>query len=234
MTATISSWATWTSGGVSLKGKPAGAAKGVLGAWADAPPLSKVHPRARRPHTSAKQLVQLASAVLGDRRPEGLGLVMGSMSGCAAPDREFQQELETKGWGFGGPSLFVYTLPTAALGEVSIAMAATGPLLTMSAGLASGLSAVTRGLEWVAQGRCERVLCGSYELAGNDEHIALFLVEAGASRAVKGASGFGELPPSGGADALSLAAALSDRAAASLTSRDERGFWASVSLGEAP
>jgi hypothetical protein len=159
---------------------------------------------------------------------------MGSASGCAAPDREFQQELETKGWGFGGPSLFVYTLPTAALGEVSIAMAATGPLLTMSAGTASGLSAVGRGLEWIAQGRCERVLCGSYELHGGDEHIALFLIEAGEGRAVTASSGFGELPPHGGADALSLAAALADRAATTLTSRDERGFWASVAVGAAP
>jgi hypothetical protein len=253
----ITAWATWTSGGVRAgadpstpaapplrvsgaegRVEPSGAAaaraSGPLGVWAEAPALSKIHPRARRPHVSAKQLVQLASVVLGDRRPEGLGLVLGSASGCAAPDREFQHELDTKGWGFGSPSLFVYTLPTAALGEVSIAMAATGPLLTVSAGSASGLESIVRAHEWVAAGRCEQVLCGSYELGVAHEHIALFLVERDARRSLAGTTGFGELPPAGAAgDALSLAAALTGSGATSITSRDPQGFWATVALGAA-
>ena len=227
----ISAWATWTHGGVSIGAKPAGPATGALGPWPEAPPLSRIHPRARRPHPSAKQLVQLAAAMLGERRIEDLGLVFGSASGCSAPDREFQHELDTKGLGFGSPSLFVYTLPTAALGEVSIALGATGPLLTVSAGRASGLSAVVRGLEWVASGRCERALCGSYELGGPDEHVALFLLESGPKRVVRGASGFAEMPPTGGhADALALAAALTVPSASTLTARDDRGFWATVTL----
>src|SRR5689334_3622518 len=124
----ITAWATWASDGVSANAKPAGAARGKLGAWADAPPLSKIHPRARRPHPTSKQLVQLASLVMAERRIEGLGLVLGTSSGCALPDREFQAELTTKGWPLGGPSLFVYTLPTATAGEMSIALGATGPL----------------------------------------------------------------------------------------------------------
>ena len=113
-------------------------------------------------------------------------------------------------------------------------MSANGPLLTVSAGAASGLSAITRGLEWLESGRCERAICGSYELAGGDEHIALFLVEPGEGRSVRGASGFGELPPGAGATALTLATALSSSAATTLTSRDERGFWASVTVGATP
>ncbi|MBL8952752.1 MAG: hypothetical protein JNK82_18370, partial [Myxococcaceae bacterium] len=53
----ITTFASWASGGIAVGAKPEGAAKGPLGAWADAPPLSKVHPRARRPHPIAKQLV---------------------------------------------------------------------------------------------------------------------------------------------------------------------------------
>jgi hypothetical protein len=180
-------------------------------------------------------LVQLCSQLLGDRRPDSLGLILGSASGCSSPDREFQRELDTKGWGFGSPSLFVYTLPTAALGEVSIAMGATGPLLTVSAGRASGLSALVRGLEWLAGGRCERAICGSYELDGANEHIALFLLEPGTGRIVRGASGFAEVPSDGTpGDALAVAAALAGPDAAVLMARDDRGYWARVSVEAAP
>src|SRR4051812_5084473 len=121
MTAGISRWATWTSAGVAIGGFAPEKQPGPLAAWPDAPPLSKVHPRLRRPHAQAKALVQLASVVLGDLRNDGLGLILGTQSGSAAPDREFQKELEQKGPGFGSPSLFVYTLPSAPLGELAVA-----------------------------------------------------------------------------------------------------------------
>src|SRR4051812_16512020 len=119
MTAGISRWACWTAGGVTVGGPPPERESGPLASWAEAPPLSKIHPRARRPHPQAKALVQLASTVLGERRIEGLALTLGTASGSAAPDREFNRELQQKGPGFGGPSLFVYTLPSAPLGEVA-------------------------------------------------------------------------------------------------------------------
>lgn len=227
----ISGWVTWSSAGVSVNGSPAGPAKGLLGAWAEAPPLSKVHPRARRPHPIAKQLVQLASALLQERRIEGLGLVLGTASGCAQPDREFQHELDTKGLPLGGPSLFVYTLPTAAAGELSIALAATGPLLIVNAGAASGLTAVARGLEWVQSGRCPVALACSAEQGVADEHVAMFLIERGAGRGAIASTGFGkDAPPGTAGAALELAAALGARDAASLVTRDERGYWASLHL----
>src|SRR5262245_49917278 len=109
MSASIAQFATWTSRGIAVGEPHSGTAQGALGAWPEAPALSKIHPRARRPHPSAKQLVQLAAALLGDRRIEGMGLILGSGCGCAQPDREFQRELEVKGLPLGGPSLFVYT-----------------------------------------------------------------------------------------------------------------------------
>lgn len=230
----ITQFVTWSSRGISVNGRPAGEATGPLGEWAEAPPLSKIHPRARRPHPTARQLVQLASALLGDRRIEGLGLVLGTAAGCAQPDREFQKELDTKGWPLGGPSLFVYTLPTAAAGELSIALGATGPLLTVNAGTASGLAAVARGLEWVAAGRCPAAIACSAEQGIANEHVAMFLIESTGGRAANGATGFGELPSGGVAGgALELAAALSARDAAKLVSRDPLGYWASLELGAA-
>lgn len=227
----ITAFATWTSRGISVGAPPAGPASGKLGDWADPPPLSKIHPRARRPHPTAKQLVQLASALLGDRRIEGLGLVLGTASGCALPDREFQKELDTKGWPLGGPSLFVYTLPTAAAGELSIALGATGPLLTVNAGTASGLCAVARGLEWVASGRCPAAIACSAEQGVADEHVAMFLIEKDGGRAAKGSSGFAEIPSTGaGGGALELASALSAREAARLVTRDALGYWAAIDL----
>ena len=228
----ITGFATWTSSGVAVNGKPAGTAKGKLGEWPEAPALSKVHPRARRPHPIAKQLVQLASVLMGERRIESLGLVLGTAAGCALPDREFQKELDTKGWPLGGPSLFVYTLPTAAAGELSIALAATGPLLTVNAGTASGLTAVASGLEWVQTGRCPAAIACSAEQGVADEHVAMFLIEGGnAGRGANGHTGFGEVP-SGGASGgpLELAAALSSGSAAKLVSRDALGYWCSLEL----
>jgi 3-oxoacyl-(acyl-carrier-protein) synthase len=231
MNAAITQWATWASGGISVTGKPRGTANGKLGAWSDAPPLTKIHPRARRPHPTSRQLVQLSSALLNERRIEGLGLILGTAAGCAQPDREFQQELDTKGLPLGGPSLFVYTLPTAAAGELSIALQATGPLLTVNAGNASGLTAVVRGLEWVAQVRCPAALACSAELGVADEHIAMFLIERTGGRGAAVSTGFLDAPPSGApAGALELAAALVERDAQALLARDERGFWASVHL----
>ena len=118
MNAGISRWATWTAAGVAVRGASPQRMPGPIGAWPDAPLLSKIHPKARRPHPQAKALVQLASVVLGDRRIDGLALTLGSASGSAAPDREFDRELKQKGAGFGSPSLFVYTLPSAPLGKV--------------------------------------------------------------------------------------------------------------------
>ena len=68
MTAGISRWATWTAAGVAIGGDPPEKKPGPIAAWADAPPLAMVHPRARRPHPQAKALVQLPQP-LGPSRP---------------------------------------------------------------------------------------------------------------------------------------------------------------------
>lgn len=228
MSAGISAWAAWTAAGVTVNGAPPALGDGPLGAWADAPLLSKIHPRARRPHPQAKALVQLASAVLGDRRIEDLGLTIGSASGCAAPDREFQKELDQKGIGFGGPSLFVYTLPTAPLGEVAVAFGARGPLSSVSAGAASALTAVAAAIDEVDAGRAPAMLCGGFEWGTGADHLVLFLVETTGPFTLVGATGYGEPPEGPRGGAIELAAALSSGRPFSLTSFDRLGFWAQL------
>lgn len=228
MSAGISRWAAWTSTGVAVGGMPPALGEGPLAPWADAPSLSKIHPRARRPHPQAKALVQLASAVLGDFRSEGLGILVGSASGCAAPDREFQAELTKKGAAFGGPSLFVYTLPTAPLGEVAVAFGARGPLSAVSSGAASGLTAVANAIDEVDAGRAPAVLCGGFEWGTSADHLVLFLVEPTGPFTLVGATGYGEPPEGARGTLIDVAHALAAGRPFGFTAFDKLGFWAQL------
>lgn len=231
MTAGISRWGAWTAAGVAIGGDPPERTAGPLATWAEAPSLLKIHPRARRPHPQAKALVQLASVVLGDRRPEGLALTLGSASGSAGPDREFNEELKKKGAGFGGPSLFVYTLPSAPLGEVAVAFGAHGAITTVSAGAASALTAIATAIEDVDSGRAPAVLCGGFEWGTASDFIALFLVEPTGPVTVIGDCGYGETPEGTRGDVLDLAAALASGQPFTLVSADPLGFWAQLESG---
>ncbi len=233
MTAGISRWAAWTAKGVTIGGDPPDLADGPLAPWAEAPPLSKIHPKARRPHPQAKALVQLASVVLQDKRIEGLAMTLGSASGSAGPDREFDEELKKKGLGFGGPSLFVYTLPSAPLGELAVAFNAKGAITTVSSGAASGLTAVATALDEVDSGRAPAVLCGGFEWGTKADHICLFLIEAQGPVTITGSTGYGETPDGPRGDLLDLAAAIASGQPFSLTSADRLGCWAQIeSMGE--
>jgi 3-oxoacyl-(acyl-carrier-protein) synthase len=231
MTAGISRWAAWTAKGVTIGGDPPDLAPGPIAAWNEAPPLSKIHPKARRPHPQAKALVQLAYSVIGERRLEGLALTFGSRSGSAGPDREFDQELKKKGAGFGSPSLFVYTLPSAPLGEVAVAFGARGPITTVSAGSASALAAVATAIADVDSGRAPAVLCGGFEWGTQADYLALFLIEPMGPITITGETGYGEQPDDEGArgDVLDLMAAVASGQPFSLIASDPLGFWAQIS-----
>lgn len=225
----ITAWATWTAGGAVANAAPRAPLKGKLGAWPEAPALSKIHPRARRPHSHSKQLVQLASLLVPGRTFDNLGIAIGTSAGCALPDRDFQAELERKGIAFGGPSLFVYTLPTAPLGELSVALGARGPLVSLDSGACSALASVGVAAREVDAGRAEAMVCGVFELGPADESIALFLVEGG-GRPLSGCrSGFDEAAV-GSDTGLELARALSTSGPRVLAAHDALGFWAEVNL----
>jgi hypothetical protein len=190
----ITAFATWTPGGVRIGALPDLASAGHgLGPWPDAPPLEKIHPRARRPIPAARAVVQLSHALFASRQRAGpldlssVGICLGSASGSAAADADFAAGLAERGEGFGSPATFVYTLPTTVLGEVAIALGLRGEIAAVSAGNASGLSAIATAASWVQDGHARVCLGGGVEIAasgsrrafavGGVDSIVLFLIE---------------------------------------------------------
>ncbi|WP_158502452.1 beta-ketoacyl synthase N-terminal-like domain-containing protein [Vitiosangium sp. GDMCC 1.1324] len=196
----VSAFALWTPGGVWTNAAPVPGAPGPeLASWPEAPALAQVHPRARRPHTQAVALVQLAHQLFSARAGATGGvppappsrevdLLLGTVTGCAAADLDFLEGLKTRGEGFGSPSTFVYTLATAAPAEVALALGLRGALATVTAGGISGLASVARAAAHIAAGRSRACLCGGAELArlgsrrasgaSEQDILALFLLEA--------------------------------------------------------
>lgn len=199
----VSSFAVWTSGGVWINAAPTAGDPGAgLYPWSEAPLLSAIHPRARRPHAVAVSLVQLAHALLTARdrasgapalKREEVSLLLGTLSGSIAADFEFWTGTQKRGAAFGSPSTFVYTLPTAPLAEIALALGVRGSIATVTAGASSGIASIARSAAHVASGRARACICGGVEFSCvgdrqpgtlvEREVIALFLVEADAGTA---------------------------------------------------
>jgi len=194
----LSSVAVWTPDGVWTNAAPTARNGGAdLKPWSEAPLLSAIHPRARRPHPLAVKLVQLAHALLTAReatadapsfKRQEVDLLLGTLTGSTAADFEFWSGIQNRGASFGSPSTFVYTLPTAALAEIALALGVRGSLATLTAGTISGIASIARSASRISTGRARACICGGVEFAravnhrasGLFEHdaIALFLVEA--------------------------------------------------------
>lgn len=181
----VTSWAVWSAGGVSVNEAPVPGGGRGLAPWPDRPaPI--VPARARRVPASASALVQLVQGVLSSRRtravpelPATVDLKLGTRTGSTETDLAFLQSLAERGDSFGSPSLFAYTLSTAAGGEVSLALGLRGALSTVSSGEVSGLAALVTGAASVSSGRSEACLCGAMDVSGSESDvIALFLLEA--------------------------------------------------------
>jgi hypothetical protein len=229
-----------------------------LARWSEAPALAVIHPRARRPHRQAIVLVQLGHALLSARAAVGVGappvpslaetdILLGTANGSAEADCEFALGVAERGNGFGSPSTFVYTLPTAAPAELALALGLRGALATLSAGAVSGLFAVARAVTNIRQGRSRACLTGGTELgavAPNGEIAALFLLEASESTAhwpcLSGAE-FGFDPERAATDGdssespmvglLALASACADRErqeTIEITGTSSEGYWATL------
>jgi hypothetical protein len=261
----VSAWAVWAPGGVWVNASPPPEpVKGKLAAWPEAPPLADIHQRARRPHRQAMTLVQLAHRLLATRAatarnaspelvPSEMDLLIGTALGSAEADAEFVHGLAERGSGFGSPSTFVYTLPTAAPAEVALALGLRGALATVSAGSISGLFAVARAVTHVGEGHASACITGGVELglpAGSalqpaeGEVAALFLLEPGTDSGPgpllsEAAVGFdAELPAPRAASRdspmstlLALAAACGDdekRTAVEIAGHSPEGYWARV------
>jgi hypothetical protein len=110
--------------------------------------------------------------------PPVIGVRLGTMSGSRENDLAFLESLAVRGESLGSPSLFVHTLSTAALADLSLAVGFRGGLSTVSNGEASGLLAVALEAGALAAGRSAACLCGAMDVCGSDSDvIALFLLE---------------------------------------------------------
>jgi hypothetical protein len=58
-----------------------------------------------------------------------IGLIAGGFEGCLKANQEYFRDYVTCGRTMGRGNLFIYTLPSSVLGEVSIALGLTGPSL---------------------------------------------------------------------------------------------------------
>jgi beta-ketoacyl synthase-like protein len=194
----LSSLALWTPAGVWTNAAPSARdSRADLTPWSEVPSLSTIHPQARRPHALAVALVQLAHVLLSAREavrdapPVGrheVDLLLGTLTGSAAADFEFYSGIQIRGVAFGSPSTFVYTLPTAALAEIALALGVRGSLATLTAGSISGIASIARSASRISTGRARACICGGVEFASigsrrasgsvEQDVIALFLVEA--------------------------------------------------------
>jgi len=181
----ITSWAIWSTGGVSVNEAPVLAKGRGLAPWPNRP-ASLIPPRGRPVPASASALVQLVQGVLSSRRarlvpapPTTIDVKLGTRVGSEEIDLAFLRSLADRGDAFGSPSLFAYTLSTAAGGQVSLALGLRGALSTVSCGEVSGLAALVTGAAAVVSGRSEACLCGAMDVSGSDSDvIALFLLES--------------------------------------------------------
>ncbi|HEY3861696.1 MAG TPA: beta-ketoacyl synthase N-terminal-like domain-containing protein [Verrucomicrobiae bacterium] len=105
----------------------------------------------------ASQLALMAVESLGidfDELPrERVGICLASRDGSLAADCEYW-----RGRGAAGgpsPALFVYTLPSAAIGELAIRHRLTGPSLC----LVGPGSVLTEAADWLRRGEVEACLC---------------------------------------------------------------------------
>jgi 3-oxoacyl-[acyl-carrier-protein] synthase II len=110
--------------------------------------------------------VEDAGLSLVEENPERIGLSFGTGLGCLLTDAEYNQAIVEGGPAAASPRLFAYTVSSAAAGEVSIALGAKGPNLTVHLGLAAGLGAVGYGADLVEAEKADVVLAAGADAIG--------------------------------------------------------------------
>ena len=92
-------------------------------------------------------LLQLATSVLTNLPPhlrQHTAIILGTPHGCLQADWEFDRSRREFGGRYASPAAFARTLPSTLPAELSVKLALQGPLLTISAGLASTALALRR------------------------------------------------------------------------------------------
>jgi len=128
---------------------------------------------------AAVEMLGLTPLADGQARPD-VALYLGTEHGSLDVDLKFCQSIG--GPGGASPTLFTYTLPSTALGEIAIRHGISGPSLCLMAGPESGLLALWEGAKLVRSGEIARCICIAADAVESLSvaHAYAFLVEAGA------------------------------------------------------
>lgn len=94
------------------------------------------------------------------------GVCLETSSGCLTTDLRFLQVAPR-------PSLFTYTLPSTAIGEICIRHRLRGPVLCLLSANANGQQALTEATDWVARGDADAALCVRCEALASDARSCL-------------------------------------------------------------
>lgn len=101
----------------------------------------------------------------GSPRPE-CGVVLGTAFGCWLSNATHQERVRTAGPTAASPRVFAATVSNAAAGEIGIAYRLGGPAVTITAGAASGLTALLHADGLLRAGRCQVALAGGADALG--------------------------------------------------------------------
>jgi hypothetical protein len=87
-----------------------------------------------------------------------VGLISASFDGCLEANQKYFGDYVDCGRTLGRGNLFIYTLPTSALGEIAIALELTGPCLFVQDDTVPLSSLVTHAQHVVADGEADQML----------------------------------------------------------------------------
>jgi hypothetical protein len=107
----------------------------------------------------------------------GMGLVLGTTTGCLAADAEFDASRREAGGRYASPAAFSRTLPSTVAAEVSVKLTIGGPALTVCAGAASTAVALRRAASWLRRmAGMELCVAGGFEQSGECVRGAVVLL----------------------------------------------------------
>ncbi len=111
-----------------------------------------------------------------DANTREIGLLSAGSDGCLRANGEYFQDYVANGRTLGRGNLFIYTLPTSALGEVAIALSLTGPCMFIHEGDDPVVSLGRIGGQMISDGEAG----GMLGLWSDSEAAVCLLIEPGA------------------------------------------------------
>ena len=123
---------------------------------------------------ASEVLLQGSGLRSGTDKPS-VALVLQNSHSSIDTDRLFQGSIHSESY-LPGPSLFVYTLPNVALGEVAIRNKFTGENTTFIAPTFDAESCLTYVQALFARGGIQHCLCGWFDYMEEKEEARIFLV----------------------------------------------------------